>query len=172
VNGSVTPETPTDQKCGHCRLFFSKNGLPPHEENCPLKGRDLVVVPVEEADALEASTDPREAVDRDPEALADAKDDVTEAVEAATPTVVGEEQGEPVTPDGGAVLDPPEPEASDDEECCPSCGSTDYFDPDDLEDAALERDPELATWDRACHPCSTDDQGRLSYPVEVWNVAN
>lgn len=167
MNGTVEPTSPTDQQCDHCRLFFGKRGHPPHEANCPLKGTNLVVAPaeqVERPDALDAEPEPVE-IGPDPDGSA--------------PTATGE-TGELAVSDGGEtteVLDPPEPEETDegdegDEEACPNCGSEEWFDPDDLPDEVLARDPELATFDRACHPCCTDENGHLSYPLEVFNVAS
>jgi len=186
--GSSQPEEPTDQQCQHCGTWWAFNGHPPHERNCDWAEYPNTLAPLTDATAEailagdvednEDEFDGFKAVESDRDSLADAKTEVVEAVEEAGSEGLDPEGSTPTTDaraDGGVeAVAPPEPDdpgpdEDDDEATCPSCGSADWFDPGKLPPEILARDPDLATYDRACEPCSTED-GHLAGSVEVYNA--
>lgn len=125
AGGSITPESDTDQRCKHCRLYFAKQGIRGHENACQMKGVDL-------------ETYAREVLD----------ERVDPAGEGATPEGSPLPEGEDPTPDpegsppaatdgGGEGLGlegPPDRDGENgDTVACPNCGDDTGATPDELE---------------------------------------
>lgn len=103
-NGSRERERPQDVQCQHCGRFYRNDGIHGHEPHCPLKGEDVVIVPLEGATeggdplAKGAGTPESETPD-------------VEATGGPTPGVVDDvqEDRDGARADGGRVMDPPSP---------------------------------------------------------------
>jgi hypothetical protein len=134
MNGSKKPQDPTDQMCSTCGLFFSKQGIKPHERSCD---RDEPILPLDRLeDEQQGAGDPSEA----PHPAGSVPSDG----EGVALSPEGDSGPTPAADGGGAGLGlegPPEPPTSTSDEPtedvedldddqdggCPECGT-------DLED--------------------------------------
>lgn len=167
-----SPQSPTDQQCTHCGRYFSQRGIDSHEANCDFEEFDVVLVPIAGQDD-EGETPSGDGTDPS----ATAPDDVgTSPSPDVAADTAGGTQG--TRTDGGPRA-PPTPDVEDvddvqdehdEDDGCPACGSEEWFDPADLPDAVLDERPDLAEYDRACYPCSTDEQGEMTRTIEVYDI--
>ncbi|SFR37179.1 hypothetical protein SAMN04487947_0571 [Halogeometricum rufum] len=145
MSGTYEPESPTDQQCRHCGLYFRAQGIHNHESSCYLDGHDAMIQPVDES---RGEVEDPERVGRTESPTLDEPDE--------TPTPDPEQA---VTDGGNPALDAPEPVATDggqDESACPDCGSRDYFDADDVRrarDCGGSAAELLDEHDRVCADC-------------------
>lgn len=99
--GSKEPESPTDQQCKHCGLWFANRGIKSHEDNCTLAEYDVTLVPL--AGETDEGGVPSDREGGHPTETAD--------VVGANPTPHGpseESEAQTVT-DGGKAVAPPTP---------------------------------------------------------------
>lgn len=186
AGGSREQESETDEQCQFCGLWFGTAGVLNHEEHCDLEGFDARKVSLEcpttllRAGEVEIGDDPAgeaEAVETEsPDDLA------TDAPSPAPEGATGDPQSE-MRADGGPMAVPEfsdsdseaETAATPDEieATCPGCGapaSVCETPSEVLPDDVVEKYDDLKTIDYICVPCSTDEWGNWTDPVEVFNT--
>lgn len=120
MNGSKRPQDPTDQMCSTCGLFFSKQGIKPHERSCD---RDEPILPLDRLEGDEqGGGDPAEA----PHPAGAAPSDGEGAAQGAGP-----DSGAPPATDGGGAGLPLEGPPEVDEQSTEADGGTDEVVQDD-----------------------------------------
>jgi len=134
--GSKSPESPSEQQCIHCGLWYSDRGIKAHEQNCDLEGFDVVLNEIEDGHPMHGGApDDGESPDTpDPD-----------AVEGDTPTTDGADPSEAVTdgsglglsgpPSGDVDVDVEETDAADADPGtvdCPNCGADLKATPDEV----------------------------------------
>jgi len=195
AGGSQEMEHDDDQQCAHCGLWFSSAGVLSHEQHCNLAEFDRRLVELRCPFARMRADDVD--VEDEPDVGADDRADEADEIVVDAPADPGADPSGDPTPesggdptdnrartDGGPAAVPEFGESSStttvavdgagqeasDEPACPECGSTDLDDPEDaLPAEALQQTPAVRKYDHICMACSTNAQGTLSSPVEVFN---
>ncbi len=193
AGGSEEAESDDDRQCQHCGLWFAPEGVLPHERNCDLAGfaRRLVDltdpfavqraddVSLDEVDhgpepespdavASDAPPSPGDRAGGDPSPV-EAVDGVEEVEEVAT------DGGPKEIPEFGSSEEAESAGASEDVTTCPGCDRPATADEiqtprEVLPDEVVEQHGELKRVDHICVPCSTDDSGNWTSPVEGFNA--
>lgn len=142
AGGSKTREDPTDQRCEHCGLFYSSQGIGTHEPNCPVASLDVDVVPttVESRGPTEGSDSRGESPDGGDEGVSADSDSETSPGEAVTDggaTGLGLE-GPPAKPSTAADDDLEDDEDDEETYDCTDCGADTDLADEDLDAAFSE----------------------------------
>lgn len=192
AGGSPDPEDVTDQQCQHCGLYYASEGVLSHEENCDFAGHDVRLQELEDDQAKARAglvNDTQEVHDLADGAGASLEDDledeetVVDVAPGPGPDPGATPPGDPAETDGGQRADLPSFEQSfdpeehledddddggedDEEPVCEKCGGP-VHPMDVLPDRVLEEDPELREQRGVCLPCSMDDEGNWTSPIEV-----
>jgi len=187
AGGSREQESENDQQCQHCGLWFGSEGVLNHEQHCDLAEYDARKVDLSCPTTLLRAGEVE--VGADPDGDRDDRDDVEEesaddlAPDAPSPAPEGATSdptatGDGMRADGGPMAVPTFEDSESDESAaesdetttCPSCGGEDVEAPEDaLPREALTAKPALRDFEFICVPCSTDDDGHWTSPVEVFN---
>jgi len=164
-----SPQSPRDQQCQHCGRWFSPRGIDSHEANCDFAGYDAVLVPIA-GDGRDGAAPSAEGATQTPDSTdEDGSSPGPEPVDA-DPVERSRTDGGPRSPPTPSVDGASQDDDADEDSGCPVCGSDEWFDPTELPDGVLEERPVLATFDRGCYPCSTDEQGEMTQSIEVYNA--
>lgn len=141
AGGSKTPEDLTDQRCQHCGLFYSSQGIATHEPNCPIADLDVDVVPAAESQGLseeaDSETESTDGEDQGDSPEVDPETSPREAVTDGGATGLGL-GGPPAQPSSAADDDLEDDEDDVDTYDCTECGTDTEFSDDDLDDAFSE----------------------------------
>lgn len=143
AGGSKTREDPTDQRCEHCCLFFSAQGIGTHEPNCPVADLDVDVVPTVESQGLSQESNPEtespDGEDRGVSPDSDPEGPTPQTVTDGGATGLGLE-GPPAQPSSAADDDDDDDLEDDDEKTydCTDCGADTDLSDDDLDAAFSE----------------------------------
>lgn len=158
MNGKLEPDDSTDQQCSHCGLWFDKRGINSHVRHCPLKDCPHTIQdaggkeqtggdpPEPETPSTEPSPGDGDGDGADPAARTDGGPGLGLSGPDVDDTTVDD------LDQGHDSNDDPSPEE------CPTCGSADYYDADELREAAgdeLTEEQRQATieHDRICSDC-------------------
>ena len=146
AGGSKTREDPTDQRCEHCALFYSSQGIATHEPNCPIADLDVDVVPAAESQGLseeaESETVSTDGEDQGGSPEVDPEPSPREAVTDGGATGLGL-GGPPAQPssaadDDGDLQDDEDVDVDDETYDCTECGTDTGYSDDDLDSAFSE----------------------------------